>query len=77
MYGWALFSPIYISALVGNGLSLRPASFIVFFLAVGVCIQGMMVHRQRMVAARKAREAALHAHGRRRDGKPLPDEYYL
>lgn len=77
LYGWALFSPIYVSALVGNGLSLRPASFIIFFLAVAICIQGMMVRRQQMINARQAREAALEAHGRRRDGRPLPDEHYF
>lgn len=77
LYGWALFSPIYVSALVGNGLSLRPASFIIFFLAVGICIQGMMLQRQRVIAARQMHEAALRARGRQRDGKPIPDEYYF
>lgn len=64
-HGLALFTPVFVTALIGNGLSLRPMPFMVFFLAVAVCMWGMahqyqmrqaeIRYRQNQVEQRKTR----------------------
>ncbi len=46
-HGIALFTPVFVTALIGNGLSLRPMPFMMFFLAVAVCMWGMAHQFQR------------------------------
>jgi len=54
-HGVALFTPVFVTALIGNGLSLRPMPFMVFFLAVAVCMWGMAHHYQVRKAASERR----------------------
>ncbi|WP_417518341.1 O-antigen ligase family protein [Minwuia sp.] len=64
-HGIALFTPVFITALIGNGLSLRPMPFMVFFLAVAVCMWGMarQYHLQKAAADRRRMAARLHDDG--------------
>jgi hypothetical protein len=59
-HGIALFTPVFVTALIGNGLSLRPMPFMMFFLAVAVCMWGMahQFQRRQAVANQKRRSGA-------------------
>ncbi|WP_416899846.1 MAG: hypothetical protein ACMVY4_09110 [Minwuia sp.] len=62
-HGTALFTTVFVTALIGNGLSLRPMPFMVFFLAVAMCVWGM----NRQYQARRAQEERRRMAARLRD----------
>lgn len=58
-HGICLFTPVFTTALIGNGLSLRPMPFEMFFLAVVICIAGLAAqYRRRQMDAARRRMAA-------------------
>jgi hypothetical protein len=58
-HGICLFTPVFVTALIGNGLSLRPMPFEMFFLAVVICIAGLAAqYRRRQFEADRHRMAA-------------------
>lgn len=45
--GICLFAPLFVSAMIGNGLSLRPMPFLMFFIAMAPAIVAMLAERRR------------------------------
>jgi len=61
-HGTALFTPLFVTALIGNGLSLRPMPFMVFFLAVAICMWGMARQYQMRQAVAERQKRAQERH---------------
>lgn len=54
--GLCLFTPVFVTGMIGNGISLRPMPFMMFFVAVSIAVWAMM--RQAEVAQARAARAS-------------------
>jgi len=53
--GLWLSAPVFVTGMIGNGISLRPMPFMMFFIAVSIAVWAMM--RQAEVAQARAARA--------------------
>lgn len=56
--GLCLFSVVFVTAMIGNGISLRPMPFMMFFMAVAMGMQGVMRERRLLALAEQRRRMA-------------------
>ena len=56
--GICLFAPVFVTGMIGNGLSLRPMPFMMFFIAVSIAVWAMMhqAERSRRLADHRRRQ---------------------